>query len=114
MLIDIRSTISSPPEILNVPEYTKTSVRLASSYDVVFVHLEYVLQAEDDSMDDHGRSYFTDNSPASLPFDLILRLRDAVAETMRLTAEYVHDRYDASARSDVSLKQMAEDPLATS
>ena len=112
MLIDIRSTIPSLKEILNTPEYAKVSVRLALSYDLVFAHLEYVLQAENDSMDEHDRSY--SKAPASLSFDLLLKLRDAIAETMRLTAEFVRDMYDASARNDTTLQKLAEDPLVTS
>ena len=114
MLIDICFTVPSLKEILNTPEYARTSIRLASSYDLVFAHLEYVLQAEDDSMDDRDRSYVKYKAPASLPFDLLLKLRDTVAETMRLTAEFLRDMYDALAVSDATLQRLADDALVTS
>ncbi|MCJ1283619.1 hypothetical protein MMC26_002950 [Xylographa opegraphella] len=107
LLIDIRATLPSLSEVLTSPTYPDTSSRLAASYDLVFAHLDYILQAEDEDEN-------TDTT--SLPFDLILKLRDDIGEAIRFTIESLCDRYNAMSESSKpsDLRLMAQDPLVIS
>ncbi|MCJ1380556.1 hypothetical protein MMC17_003664 [Xylographa soralifera] len=107
LLIDIRATLPSLPEVSKTSTYSETSNRLAASYDLVFAHLDYILQTEDD--DDNIVT-------TSLPFDLILKLRDDIAEAIRFTIECLYDRYNAMSESSKTrdLLIMSQDPLVIS
>ncbi|MCJ1436347.1 hypothetical protein MMC27_005725 [Xylographa pallens] len=108
LLIDIRATIPSLSEALTTSIYSDASNRLAASYDLIFAHLDYILQTEDDDDDN--------TMTTALPFDLILKLRDDIAEAIRFTIECLCDRYNAmnetSKPSDLFL--MSQDPLVIS
>ena len=108
LLIDIRATIPSISEVLTTSTYPDTSSRLAASYDLIFAHLDYILQTEDDDDDN--------TMTTSLPFDLILKLRDDIAEAIRFTIECLCDRYNAMSETSKSseLLLMSQDPLVTS
>ena len=107
LLIDIRATVPSLSEVLTTSTYAETSSRLAASYDLIFAHLDYVLQTEDD--DDNTET-------TSLPFDLILKIRDDIAEAIRFTIECLCDRYNAMSESSKpsDLLIMSQDPLVIS
>ncbi|MCJ1410677.1 hypothetical protein MMC19_004763 [Ptychographa xylographoides] len=120
LLIDIRSTLPSLPAIFPTPDYTSVSLRLSSSYDLVFVHLNLILEAsESDSAsgsDSEGPALeqSREGSTVSLPSDFILKLRDQISATMALTTESLHDRYDACANNATAIHAMAEDSLVIS
>ncbi|MCJ1401234.1 hypothetical protein MMC11_004446 [Xylographa trunciseda] len=107
LLIDIRATIPSLLEVIKTSSYADTSGRLAASYDLIFAHLDYILEAEDGN---------DDTATATLSFDLILKLRDDIAEAIRLTIECLCDRYKAMSEISKSsdLLIMSQDPLVIS
>ncbi|GAB1320727.1 hypothetical protein MFIFM68171_10937 [Madurella fahalii] len=88
LLVDIRSTLPTLLEHLNSPQYSDTSRRLTSAFNVVSNFIGYLLRSMD--ADD---SY---NLPWMISPDLLLKLRKAISETMSLTIEYLRDRWDAS------------------
>ena len=104
LLIGIRSTISSLQEQLNSPEYLKTSMRMAESFDIVSNFIGYLMRCldEDDSTEGlAGRS--------ELPFEpsQLLQLRTDISETMSLTIEHMRDRFDASVAGAAGLHPSA-------
>ncbi|MCJ1246039.1 hypothetical protein MMC30_003243 [Trapelia coarctata] len=112
LLIDIRSTIPSIPEIHDKPGYLETSTRLANSYDLAFLYLDSLLEAEDP--DDDNRQDASGDPPARLPYKLLLKLQEDITQTMHLTVESLRDRYDTAAKDDTKLLQMAADTLVVS
>ena len=106
LLIDIRATLPSLLEILRTFSYSDTSSRLAASYDLVFAHIDYILQTEDSDND----------TTTSRHFDLILKLRDDIAEAINLTIECLCDRYKAisGGTNPLELLSMSQDPLVIS
>lgn len=114
LLIDLRATIPALPELQPTSSYAAISTRLAASYDLVFAHLTHLFQEQGDEADDGSPT------AATLSFDLLLKLRDAVADTMHLTTESLRDRYDAcstvpsAAARTASFDAMATDPLTVS
>ena len=107
LLIDIRATIPSLLEVLTTSMYSETASRLAASYDLVFAHLDYILQSEDDD---------NNTVTTSLPFNLVLKLRDDIAETIHLTIEYLCERYNTMSESSKpsDLLIMSQDLLVIS
>ncbi|KAL2021020.1 hypothetical protein VTK56DRAFT_7675 [Thermocarpiscus australiensis] len=95
LLVDLRSTLPTLLEQLNSPEYSDTSRRLASAFNVVSHFIGYLLRSMDSSDD------------SSLPWiispDLLLKIRKAISETMSLTTEYLRDRWDASVAGAMGL-----------
>lgn len=108
LLIDIRSTIPSISEIQDKPGYLQTSTRLANSYDLVFLYLDFLLEAED------AEEANNQATTPRLPYDLLLQLQESITQTMRLTVESLRDRYDAAAPDDAKLLRMAADTLVVS
>ncbi|KAL8796331.1 MAG: hypothetical protein Q9195_001238 [Heterodermia aff. obscurata] len=104
LLIDIRSTISSLQEKLNSPEYLKTSMRIAESFNIISSFIGYLMRCldEDDSSEGSpGRS--------GLQFEpsQLLQLRADISETMSLTIEHMRDRFDASVAGAAGLHPSA-------
>ena len=96
ILVDIRSTIPSLQEILNSPEYSKTSSQLTASYDIISAFTSFLMQSlgdDDEAIDEISQNM---KSLSLLPPDLLLQLRVDISEIMSLTIEYIRDRYDAS------------------
>lgn len=108
LLIDIRSTIPSISEIQDKPGYLQISTRLANSYDLVFLYLDFLLEAED------AEEANNQATTPRLPYDLLLQLQESITQTMRLTVESLRDRYDAAAPDDTKLLRMAADTLVVS
>ena len=104
LLIDIRSTISSLQEKLNSPEYLKTSMRIAESFDVVSNFVGYLVRCLDDDDSSEGPT-----GRSELPFEpsQLLQLRTDISETMSLTIEHMRDRFDASVAGAAGLHPSA-------
>ncbi|KAI0128344.1 Neurochondrin-domain-containing protein [Xylariales sp. AK1849] len=90
ILIDIRSCLPSLLEKLNTPEYPTVSERITSDLIILSFFIEYLVQqmerAESESV---GTRMFMD-------YDLILKLRSSIAESLSLLMEYLRDRWDAA------------------
>ena len=97
LLIDIRSTISSLQEKLNSPEYSKTSMQIAESFDIISNFIGYLMRCLDE--DDSSNLQF---EPTQL-----LQLRTDISETMSLTIEHLRDRFDASVAGAAGLHPSA-------
>lgn len=89
VLIDIKSSFPSLISSLNTPEYSSTSTRLASAFDICSSFISFLLSALDDEDEDDP------DAPLLSP-DHLLRIRASIAETLSLTIEFLRDRYDAS------------------
>ncbi|PHH62555.1 hypothetical protein CDD81_6941 [Ophiocordyceps australis] len=93
VLIDIRSSAPSLLEQLNGPQYADTSRRLASAFDIMSIFIGYLVRClEDESLD----ALFM--SP-----DNLLKLRNAMTDTMSVTIDYLRDRWDASVAGALGL-----------
>jgi len=118
LLIDIRSTIPSIPEIQDKPGYLEASTRLANSYDLVFLYLDSILEiadAVDGKQENNSNSQgASGDPPVRLPYELLLKLQENITQTMHLTVESLRDRYDAAADDDAKLLQIASDTLVVS
>ena len=108
LLIDIRSTIPSLQEKLNTPEYLKTSLRIAESFDVISNFIGYLVSSLDEESDDDidGESSKA-NSNLQLEPSQLLQLRTDISETMSLTIEHLRDRYDSSVAGAAGLHPSA-------
>ncbi|KAI9723390.1 MAG: hypothetical protein M1812_001274 [Candelaria pacifica] len=109
LLIDIRSTIPSLLEILNSPDYRRTSNRLAASYDVITAFIGFLVKDPGSDDDDD-----TISNDLLLAPDLLLKLRKDIAETISLTIEYLRDRWDAAISGAAGLHPSARAPTEAS
>ena len=108
LLIDIRSTIPSLQENLNTPEYPKTSLRIAESFDVISNFIGYLISSLDDESDDNiAWQNPNPNNKLQLEPSQLLQLRTDVSETMSLTIEHLRDRYDSSVAGAAGLHPSA-------
>lgn len=97
LLIDIRSSTPTLLASLNSPEYTQTSRRLASAFDILCLFIGYLVRSlEDESLE-----------TLIMPPDSLLRLRKSIAETMSVTMEYLRDRWDAATSGAMGLDPSA-------
>ncbi|KAI3391573.1 hypothetical protein diail_7065 [Diaporthe ilicicola] len=90
ILVDLRSSFPNLLGQLNSPDYESTSKRLASAFDVVSAFIGFLVRfLEDESLE---------NPISSLMMapDLLLKLRQSIAETLSLAIEYLRDRWDAA------------------
>ncbi|KAL6786808.1 Neurochondrin domain-containing protein [Trichoderma sp. SZMC 28012] len=86
LLIDIRSSAPVLLEQLNKPEYSNTSRRLASAFDVICIFIGHLVRSlEDESLE-----------TLIMSPDNLLKLRKGISETMSVTIEYLRDRWDAT------------------
>ena len=104
LLIDIRSTISSLQEILNSPEYLKTSMRITESFDIISNFIGYLMRCLDEDDPSDGS---TGRSELQFEPSQLLQLRADISETMSLTIEHVRDRFDASVAGAAGLHPSA-------
>ena len=86
LLIDIRSSFPSLLSILNSPEYSAVSRRLAAAFDIVSGFISFLVR----SLDEEDRPSIS----FSMPPDLLLKIRKEISETISVTIEYLRDRWD--------------------
>ncbi|KAL1855828.1 hypothetical protein Daus18300_010902 [Diaporthe australafricana] len=90
VLVDLRSSFPNLLARLNSPDYENTSKRLASAFDVVSAFIGFLVRfLEDESLE-------TPISSLMMAPDLLLKLRQSIAETLSLAIEYLRDRWDAA------------------
>lgn len=90
ILVDLRSSFPNLLAQLNSPDYESTSKRLASAFDVVSAFIGFLVRfLEDESLE-------TPISSLMMAPDLLLKLRQSIAETLSLAIEYLRDRWDAA------------------
>lgn len=99
LLVDLRATLPTLLETLNSPEYSETSRRLASAFNVVSHFIGYLVRYLDSDLDDSSSSAIQ----WVISPDLLLKLRKAISETMSLTTEYLRDRWDAAVSGALGL-----------
>jgi hypothetical protein len=103
LLIDLRSSFPTLLTQLNSTEYPNTSRRLAAAFDVISSFIGYLVRILDDS---------NEVVSASIPPELLLKLRKEISETISLTIEYLRDRWDASVAGAAGLHPSARPSMA--
>ena len=104
LLIDVRSTIPSLQEKLNTPEYSKTSMRIAESFDITSNFIGYLVRSLDN---DDDSNFSAGGSQLQLEASQLLQLRTDISETLSLTIEHLRDRFDASVAGAAGLHPSA-------
>lgn len=88
VLVDIRSTLPSLLGKLNTQEYPTIAERLTSGLVILSFFIDHLLMMIDRA---ESEDVFHQVQP-----DLLLKLRDSVAETLSLVMEYLRERWDAA------------------
>ncbi|KAI9762209.1 MAG: hypothetical protein M4579_000532 [Chaenotheca gracillima] len=97
VLIDIRTSVPSLMEILDKPSYQEASRFVSAGFDIVSAFIGFLvelLDEVDDDTVDRGKLSDESNPWLLLDPDLLLKLRRDISETMSLTIEFLHDRWN--------------------